>query len=336
MWGCYDFKIRTLFLMNEFELIKKYFTGWNIPGEQVALGVGDDCALLSVPAGYHLAVSTDTFSEGVHFFKGTPPEAVGYKALAVNISDLAAMGADPLGFTLALSIPDSSPAFLKGFACGMQKLASKWRIPLIGGDTVRGPLSITITVLGMVSEETALRRDQAKTGDRIFVSGSLGGAAYGVWARYRDIPETRETAPLFARLDYPEPRLDLVPLLRNLECRTALDISDGLLGDLSHVLRASHKRAVLRLSCIPHPVFPEDVPENERLKMILSGGDDYELLFTLSPENAAKYQKLKQENPELPVFYDIGEIRDCAPEFSEISFEDCSHLASDLTSFSHF
>ena len=322
--------------MNEFELIQKHFAGWDIPGDQVSLGIGDDCALLRVPEGSHLAVSTDTFSEGVHFFKGTSPEALGYKALAVNISDLAAMGADPLGFTMALSIPDSNADFLKDFAAGMRKLASRWRIPLVGGDTVRGPLSVTVTVLGAVSEETALRRDRAKTGDRIFVSGPLGGAAYGVWARYRNIPETRETASLFYRLDYPEPRLDLVPLLRRLECRTALDISDGLLGDLSHILRASRKRAVLRLGNIPHPVFPEGLLETERLKMILAGGDDYELLFTLSSDNAAKYQKLRQENPELPVLYEIGQIADYSPDVSEIFFEDMPVIPAELTGFSHF
>lgn len=333
--------------MNEFELIKKYFCDWDIgsagwihgdgtAAPQVSLGIGDDCALLNIPEGKHLAVSTDTFSEGTHFFKGTSPEAIGYKALAVNLSDLAAMGAEPLGFTLALSLPDDNPAFLAGFSQGMRSLASKWRIPLVGGDTVRGALSVTITVLGAVADSEAFRRDRAETGDRIFVSGPLGGAAYGVWARYRNISETPETRALFSRLDYPCPRLDLLPLLRLLGCRSALDISDGLLGDLSHILKASRKRAVINRKSIPCPEFPKEVPPEEQLKMILAGGDDYELLFTLSPENAERYKEMKRENPALPVLYEIGSIHDCSSDFPEISFADSPEIPADIAGFTHF
>ncbi len=325
--------------MNEFDLIKKYFCNWDIGGTdtpQVSLGIGDDCALLNIPRGKHLAVSTDTFSEGTHFFKGASPEAVGYKALAVNLSDLAAMGADPLGFTLALSLPDDNPAFLAGFSRGMRSLASQWHIPLVGGDTVRGALSVTITVLGAVADGEAFRRDRAETGDRIFVSGPLGGAAYGVWARYRHIAETPETRALFSRLDYPSPRLDLLPLLRLLGCRAALDISDGLLGDLSHILKASRKRAVINRKSIPCPEFPGHVPPEEQLKMLLAGGDDYELLFTLSQESAVRYQEMKRDNPELPVLYDIGSIHDCSSEFPEISFAGSPDIPANIAGFTHF
>ena len=333
--------------MNEFDLIKKYFCDWDISGTggiggdaiaapQVSLGIGDDCALLHIPEGMHLAVSTDTFSEGTHFFKGTSPEAIGYKALAVNLSDLAAMGADPLGFTLALSLPDDDPVFLAGFSQGMHSLASKWHIPLVGGDTVRGALSVTITVLGAVAESEAFRRDRAETGDSIFVSGPLGGAAYGVWARYCHIAETPETRALFSRLDYPSPRLDLLPLLKLLGCRSALDISDGLLGDLSHILKASRKRAVINRKSIPCPEFPKEVPPEEQLKMILAGGDDYELLFTLSQGSAARYRKMKTENPELPVLYEIGSIHDYSSELPEISFADSPDIPADIAGYTHF
>lgn len=280
--------------MNEFALIRQYFERQPAPlpastgpaaDSLVKLGIGDDCALLDpVPPGQQLAISTDMLVAGRHFFEGTDPAAIGHKALAVNLSDLAAMGARPVGFTLALALPTADATWLQGFADGLFRLAARAACPLIGGDTTRGPLNISITVLGQVPAIHALRRDGARVGDAIWVSGPLGAAALAVARRSQGQPVPDAAAH---RLDWPEPRLAAGLGLTGV-ASAAMDISDGLAGDLGHLLTASGRRQGLSLGAelwedrLPlDPVLRESgVAHDEALQLALHGGDDYELLFT--------------------------------------------------------
>ena len=273
--------------MTEFELIGRFFareagrpSGASLPS--TVLGIGDDCALLAPPAaGRLLAISTDMLIEGRHFFAGTPAEAIGHKTLAVNLSDLAAMGAEPLGFTLALALPEIQPDWLEAFSRGLLALADRHRCPLVGGDTTRGPLCLSVTVFGSVPADGVLRRDGARPGDDIWVSGRLGAAASAVRARQAG------QAPLPAaaeRLDWPKPRLALGQALRGL-AHAAIDLSDGLSGDLAHVLKASGATLGAWLDVEAIPVDPALVTldRDEALALALQGGDDYELLFVADP-----------------------------------------------------
>ena len=295
--------------MTEFELIDRYFgEGRLARGAGLAassaksaksavsavapvLGIGDDCALLSPPRpGQVLAISTDMLVEGRHFFAGTPAAAIGHKALAVNLSDLAAMGAEPLGFTLALALPTVDEAWLEGFSRGLFDLAERWQCPLIGGDTTGGPLCISITVLGAVAAGGALRRDGAQPGDDIWVSGALGGAAAAVAERQAG---RRAAAAAAERLDWPRPRMRLGPALAGV-ARSAIDLSDGLSGDLAHILKASGGLgAELLLSAIPLDAALTSLPLARQQALALGGGDDYELLFTASPSVRAQIETLK-------------------------------------------
>lgn len=270
--------------MGEFDLIRKYFSRDDGMHAGIELGIGDDCALISVPSDHVLAVSTDTFLEGTHFFKGTAPHAIGYKALAVNISDLAAMGASPVGFTLALTLPDGDEAFVSEFAEGLFEMADRFGIPLVGGDTTRGPLSVTVTVMGKIQRGRAIKRSAANHGDAVCVSGPLGGAAYGVSLRYgmNKAPVTEQADKAFRLLDYPNPRMDLVPFLHKYHVHSALDISDGFVGDLGHILEASDKYCEVELDGFPVSEALNHLTPEERLNFALNGGDDYELCFTLS------------------------------------------------------
>jgi len=271
--------------MGEFDLIRRHFRrdAVALPGH-VALGIGDDCALLQPAPGHQLAISTDMLVEGRHFFADVSPEALGHKALAVNLSDLAAMGARPLGFTLALSLPQADDAWLAAFARGLFALADAHACPLVGGDTTRGPLNLCITVFGEVQPGRALRRDAARVGDDIWVSGRTGEARLALewllgtpWARAAVGPEL--PADLRARLERPTPRLALGQALAGV-AHAALDLSDGLTGDLGHILTASGVGADLRLADLPLVPALATLPENERQTCLLAGGDDYELLFT--------------------------------------------------------
>lgn len=274
--------------MGEFDLIRRHFRRDDAPAApQVALGIGDDCALLQPAPGHQLAISTDMLVEGRHFFADVSPEALGHKALAVNLSDLAAMGARPLGFTLALSLPAADEAWLAGFARGLFALADAHACPLVGGDTTRGPLNICITVFGEVVPGRALRRDAAQPGDDIWVSGRTGEARLALewllgtpWARAAVGPEL--PADLRARLERPTPRLALGQALTGV-AHAALDLSDGLTGDLGHILAASGVGADLQVNALPAAPALALLPEAERLTCLLSGGDDYELLFTAPP-----------------------------------------------------
>ena len=269
----------------EFALIARHFQRAHAPlPDAVALGVGDDCALLNPSPGHQIAVSSDMLVVGRHFFPGVAPAALGHKALAVNLSDLAAMGARPLGFTLALALPEVDDAWLGELARGLFALADAHACPLVGGDTTRGPLNLCITVFGEVRPGQSLRRSAAQAGDDIYVSGDLGGAALAL-AVLQD-PASRPPglddktwAHLQNRLERPTPRVALGQALVGV-AHAAIDISDGLAGDLGHVLRASGVGAELLLDALPQPAAVAALPAAQRLRSVLQGGDDYELVFT--------------------------------------------------------
>ena len=277
--------------MGEFDLIARHFTRPVRPGGAAALGVGDDCALLAPRPGMQLAISSDMLVEGRHFFADVDPEALGHKALAVNLSDLAACGAKPLAFTLALALPRVDEAWLAGFSKGLLALADVHGCELVGGDTTQGPLNICITVFGEVPAGQALLRSGARAGDDIYVSGTLGDARLALEALLGHIHLPDELlAQARQRLERPTPRVTLGLALRGI-ASSAMDVSDGLLGDLGHILRASGVGA--------------DIDTDETSKLIaaralftgatarfdiellrqctLAGGDDYELAFTAPP-----------------------------------------------------
>ncbi|SEQ99807.1 thiamine-monophosphate kinase [Solimonas aquatica] len=270
--------------MDEFALIRRYFAALTPAHPAVALGIGDDCALLTPPPGEQLAISSDTLIAGRHFPRDTAPADIGHKALAVNLSDLAAMGAQPLAFTLALTLPQADEAWLAAFAEGLGALARASGMALIGGDTTRGPLSISITVLGSVPPGRALRRDGAQPGDLVCVTGTLGDAALAL----QQLQVGQSPDPVLrARLDRPSPRNAAGLALRGL-AHAGIDISDGLCGDLGHVLDASGLGAELQVGQLPmSDAFARSVMPAQRLRL-QNGGDDYELCLCLPPAALAQ------------------------------------------------
>jgi thiamine-monophosphate kinase len=269
--------------LGEFELIRRYFRRDDGPrNPAVSLGIGDDCALLQTTPGMQLAVSSDMLVEGRHFFPDIDAEALGHKALAVNLSDLAACGARPLAFTLALSLPHADEPWLERFARGLFELADVHGCTLMGGDTTRGPLNICITVVGEVPAGQALLRSGARPGDELWVSGTLGDARLALEAlqgRRVLAPAALETSRL--RLERPTPRVALGLALRGI-ASAAMDLSDGLAGDLGHLLSASGCGASLDADTLCGLlVASAAVPDpKDRLALVLGGGDDYELLFS--------------------------------------------------------
>jgi thiamine-monophosphate kinase len=264
--------------MGEFELIERFFKR---PARRNALGVGDDCALLTPAAGMQLAVSSDMLLEGRHFLSTVDPCKLGHKALAVNLSDLAACGAKPLAFTLALALPRVDETWLEGFSRGLFALADEHGCELVGGDTTRGPLNICITVFGEVPQGQALLRSGAHAGDDLYVSGTLGDArlALEVFRGTLSLPATAFEAAR-ARMEQPAPRIALGQALRGI-ASSAIDISDGLIGDLGHVLRQSGVGASIDTAVASGLIQAAAVLDDERkLEYVLAGGDDYELAFT--------------------------------------------------------
>lgn len=275
--------------MSEFDLIRRYFSDVGPERSDVTLGVGDDCALLSVPSGQALAVSIDILTAGIHFFPDCPPEHVGHKSLAVGLSDLAAMGADPAWATLALTLPSADESWVRAFSAGFRRLADEHGIRLVGGDTTRGPLSVTVQVHGLVPSGTAVRRSGARAGDLIFVSGTLGDAGLAL----RQILAGERVDPhLCGRLECPVPRVGLGRRLRGI-ASAMIDLSDGLAGDLGHILDASGVGAELDLARLPlsHAVAAV-VAATDDWSLPLSSGDDYELCFCVPPGRAAEIQTL--------------------------------------------
>ncbi len=267
--------------MDEFALIRNYFSGLTTVKHGVVLGVGDDAALLRVPSGEELAVTTDTLVAGRHFSEDTPPEDIGWKSLAVNLSDLAAMGAQPRWFTLALTLRLADPSWLEGFARGLRALAQETGVALVGGDTTQGPLSITITAMGTLAKGSALRRSGAKAGDLVCVTGTLGDAALAL--RMRD--DENLPPSLKRRLDRPLPRNAAGLALRG-KAHAVIDLSDGLAGDLQHILDASKVGADVRVDQLPaSEEFRALAPVEQRLALQAGGGDDYELCACIAPRD---------------------------------------------------
>ncbi|HEV7814709.1 MAG TPA: thiamine-phosphate kinase [Janthinobacterium sp.] len=267
-------------MLSEFDLIKQYFqrpqTG------RAVLGIGDDCALIAPTPGMQMAISSDMLVEGRHFFAGAEAHALGHKCLAVNLSDLAAMGARPVGFTLALALPEARGEWLAAFSCGLFALADAFDCELIGGDTTRGPLTVSITIFGELLPGQALRRSGAKAGDDIWISGTLGDARLALAAYLQEVAlagEALETAA--RRLHAPTPRVELgVALAESRLAHAAIDISDGLAGDLGHILAASGVGATLDVDALPPGVALAQQERGLRRRFSAAGGDDYELCFT--------------------------------------------------------
>lgn len=262
--------------MSEFDLIRKYFTGIGSGRADVSAGVGDDCSLLNIPAGAELAVSIDTLVSGVHFLPGCDPERLGHKSLAVGLSDLAAMGAEPAWATLALTIPSADDAWLKPFSRGFANLARRHCLELVGGDTTRGPLTISVQVHGFVPQGQAVLRSGAQPGDLICVSGTLGDAGLAL-----RLLNAGEPVPdfLYRRLERPTPRVELGSALRGV-ASAMIDLSDGLAADLRHVLVASGVGAEIRLAKLPlSPELGDQLSAGTDWELPLAAGDDYELCF---------------------------------------------------------
>jgi thiamine-monophosphate kinase len=269
--------------LGEFDLIAKYFTR---RVTRAALGVGDDCALFATSPGMQLAVSSDMLVEGRHFLPTVPPERLGHKALAVNLSDLAACGARPLGFTLALALPRVDEPLLEGFARGLLALADAHDCELIGGDTTQGPFNICITVFGEVPAGRALLRSGARAGDDLYVSGTLGDARLALEAfRANVVLDGAAFESTRRAMELPEPRVALGLALRGI-ATSAIDVSDGLLGDLGHVLRRSGVGAEVWADALPRSTELRAQPLPWQRTCTLAGGDDYELVFTAPPSHA--------------------------------------------------
>ena len=329
--------------MTEFDLIARYFTR---PSPRAALGVGDDCALMDASPGTQLAISSDMLVEGRHFFADVSPRALGHKALAVNLSDLAACGASPRAFTLALALPSINEAWLQEFSDGLWSLAEAHDCALIGGDTTQGPLTICITVFGDVPRGRALLRSSAQVGDDIYVSGTLGDARLALEALQGRLdlalPPDRVKEVLAHtrhRLEQPTPRVALGTALRGI-ATSAIDISDGLAGDLGHVLKASDVGALVNTDITMTLIAAYNRIDwasatfgtQNRLKTVFSGGDDYELAFT-APGAARDAVVAAAARSQTPVTR-IGVIE----RASGLRLVD-GHgrpVAGDFTSFDHF
>jgi thiamine-monophosphate kinase len=274
---------------SEFSLIDRYFAAHGLRRPDVALGIGDDCALLIPPVDQQLVVTMDTLVADVHFFAAADPEGVGHKALAVNLSDLAAMGATPAWATLALTLPRADEAWLERFCRGLFALADRYDLQLVGGDTTRGPTTvITVQAHGFVPPGLALRRDGARPGDGVYVTGTPGDAGLALTVaqgKAAVVPEGR--AYFQQRLEWPEPRLAEGLALRGI-ASAAIDISDGLAQDLGHILERSRVGARLEVDRLPlSPALRASLDRDAAIATALTGGDDYELCFTVPPERAA-------------------------------------------------
>ncbi len=325
--------------MGEFDLIARYF---HRPVHRAALGVGDDCALLRIAAGQQLAVSSDMLVQGRHFLEGDDPDAVGHKALAVNLSDLAACGARPLAFTLALALPLADASWLEPFSQGLLALADAHDCELVGGDTTGGPLTICITVFGEVpasgTNSQALLRSGARPDDDLYVSGTLGDARLALEAMRGQwkLPDSVLDAAN-RRLHRPTPRVALGLALRGI-ASAAIDVSDGLLGDLGHVLAASgvgaciQTAAVGRLMACSGAALDALVPQPHQLACVLAGGDDYELVFTAAPDRRAAVAAAAHASATMVTR--IGQIESAAGV--RVVDADGDPVSGDWRSFDHF
>lgn len=294
--------------MNEFELIQKFFSGAACAqgGEHISLGIGDDCALVQIPAGHECAVSTDSLVSGVHFPGNASAFLLGQRALAVAVSDLAAMGAQPIGFTLAISLPQVDTQWLQGFSEGLSSMAHSCGIKLIGGDTTQGPLAMTVTVMGAVPRQQALLRSKAQVGDVLCVSGPLGAAAAAVPVVLGEIANESVDAEVLQQLLQaywsPQPQLALGQYLLG-KAHAALDISDGLLADCGHLAKASQVAVHIHQEQVPVASAARRLlGDAAALQCALSGGDDYQLVFAIAQRELAA---LQQQFPSVQV---VGQV----------------------------
>jgi thiamine-monophosphate kinase len=317
--------------MKEFELIRQiqqntsvsYTTGFE---HGVKLGIGDDAAVLALPRGQHLVAATDTLNAGTHFPDETLPFDIGYKCLAVNLSDLAAMGATPRWALLSLSLPQADPEWVRLFAEGFKSLAQLHNVTLVGGDTTSGPLSVSLTALGSVEPDKYLTRSGAKPGDLLVVSGTVGGAAHAL-----SMLQTGTAVTDRHLLDRPEPRVKLGVALSGF-ASACIDVSDGLLADLGHVMKSSGCGARVDIEEIPHSQALSRINDELRWRYQLSGGDDYELLFTLPPQHRNWLSSLsRQLDVDLTV---IGEIE--ADKGIRCFSKDGEPYCPQQTGFEHF
>lgn len=320
-------------MLSEFDLIQQYFQRPRHP-QRATLGIGDDCALLTPTSAMQTAISSDMLVEGRHFFAGEDPYRLGHKSLAVNLSDLAAMGARPVGFTLALALPAAERDWLDGFSRGLFALADAFNIELIGGDTTKGPLNICITVFGEVAPGQALRRSAAQAGDDIWISGTLGDARLALAGYRKEVALDEASLQAAAvRMHLPVPRVELGMLLAQQGiAHAAIDISDGLVGDLGHILKQSGVGATLNVDALPAGAILATRDTALRRAYTAAGGDDYELCFT-APVSARSAILAAAASVATPVTH-VGSI-DAA---SGLRLTDASGaaLSLQLQGFDHF
>ncbi|MEW6983301.1 thiamine-phosphate kinase [Colwelliaceae bacterium 6471] len=272
--------------MKEFDLIKHFFSEQAVKRKDVILGIGDDCALIQPAERQHIAVTTDTLVAGVHFPMQTSAKAIGHKSVAVSLSDLAAMGAEPSWISLAITLPEADEKWLSEFCTGVFELCEFYNVQLIGGDTTQGPLSITITAQGLTPVGKHISRSGAKAGDWLYVTGGLGDAALALQHIQGKVTiDSIFKDFILAKLDYPKPRVLAGQSLREY-ASSAIDLSDGLISDLTHLCKASNVGANIVLDNLPiSTVLRDTVGDDKAIEIALSGGDDYELLFTVSEDN---------------------------------------------------
>lgn len=276
--------------LGEFDIIARYFANRRSRGD-VLLGIGDDAAVLDVRPDRKLVVAMDTIVDGVHFPSGTAAADIGYRALAVNLSDLAAMGAEPAWMTLSLSLPEANASWLEGFAAGLFEIADRFDVALVGGDTVKGPLVVTVQVAGWVEPDRWLMRSGARPGDLVYVSGVVGAAAAGLAVIQQQLPDTAAAVELRQRFLRPEPRVALGRSLRTI-ASAALDVSDGLLTDLGKLCAASGCGANIDVDLLPRSAAMTQVfAPDACVDYALAGGDDYEILFTVAPRQAPRVER---------------------------------------------
>jgi len=283
-------------LLSEFDIIEQIFNITPGAGRHVICGIGDDAAIVEVPTGHQLVVSTDTLVSGVHFFPDAAPFDIGYKSIAVNLSDLAAMAATPLWATLSLTLPDNTPAWIKEFAEGFFQLANKHGVTLIGGDLTHGPLSITIQLMGIVPDNKALTRSSAQPDDNIYVTGQLGlaGLALAILTGENKV-YAEPPADCLQRLLWPVPRVELAIAFRDI-ANAAIDISDGLAADLGHIVKLSEVGAEVELAKIPVSDELRKLDRDEMWRYATGSGDDYELCFTAAEEYEPALAELAKVN----------------------------------------
>lgn len=271
--------------MKEFDLISRYFSDGGYKRKDVVIGIGDDCAVTNVPSNQQLAVTTDTLVAGVHFLNDAPAKSVAYKTVAVNLSDLAAMGAEPAWISLSLSLPEVDETWLSEFVDGLYELTQYYSVQLIGGDTVKGPMAMTITAQGFIPPGSELTRSTARPGDWVYVTGTLGdaGAGLDILQGNLQVPdESRDV--LINRHYYPTPRVAVGTALRRI-ASSCIDVSDGLISDLGHILKASGCGANVHVDRLPlSRALTSAVDKDKAIEYALSAGDDYELIYTVSEE----------------------------------------------------